>query len=195
MSKISKISQLIRILIIFVAFIHLSSFCLALYLHKDNVALTSHIDKTITHEQSGANFYLTAQLTDNWHSFAQNLEQEKFNSLAILASVDVILYLLLYGYIFRLFTLYHQGKFFDDSNIHCIKNIGKCLLAWVAISLFYPIIVNFTIRMIGASHSLPLVFGIGSNEFSHLLSGLIIYAIAWVMAEAKRLQQEQELVI
>ncbi|MCJ8269765.1 MAG: DUF2975 domain-containing protein, partial [Psychrosphaera sp.] len=66
------------------------------------------------------------------------LVAENFNILAILGSVDVVFYSVLYYFLFRLFSLYRQGSIFEDSNIQCFKLIGYTLLAWVVTDLLYP---------------------------------------------------------
>ena len=199
MNKISKISKLIRLLIIFIAVVHISGFFINLY---NGQTTTNQEFSLIANEenlsQSSDNVTtLTARtgITGSWQEFSKALENEGFNSLAILASVDILFYTLIYFFIFRLFGLFQQAEIFTQRNINCIKYIGSSLLIWVVVSLVYPVFITMILRLSGASDSLALYLAIGSTELTHLLSGLIIYAFAWVMKEALTTKQEQDLTI
>jgi hypothetical protein len=50
-------------------------------------------------------------------------------------------------------------------------------------------------RISGLSESLPLFLSISSDQLLKLLIGLIIFVLSWIMTEAQKLQQEQELTI
>ncbi len=134
-------------------------------------------------------------MTHNWQDIAKALEAENFNSLVILSSIELILYLLIYYFLFQLFSLYQHGQVFTQANSNCFKNIGKTLLAWIPINLFYPVLVTLFIRLTGLSEDLSIYMTLGSQEFICLLSGLIIYVMSWVMHDASKLQQEQEFVV
>lgn len=189
MTKISNISKLIRMLIVFITLLHIASFVSHLYDDRP-----TGIERVVP-STSETTLTSTAGITESWQEFSQALEQEGFNSIAILASVDIAFYSFIYFLVFQLFGLFQQGKIFTQQNINCIKSIGRCLLAWVVISIIYPAIVTLIIRVSGTSDSLALYFSIGSTELVNLLSGLIIYAFAWVINEAIEIKQEQELVI
>ncbi|MCJ8320143.1 MAG: DUF2975 domain-containing protein [Colwellia sp.] len=201
MNKISKISKLIRLLIIFIAVVHIAAFSISLY---NGQTATNQELSLIANEESlshsGNNNSVTtykarAEITGSWQEFAQALENENFNSIAILASVDILFYGLIYFFVFRLFGLFQQEQIFTQRNISCIKYIGASLLVWVVVSLIYPVFVTMIIRFSGASDSLALYLSIGSTELVHLLCGLIIYTFAWVMNEALSTKQEQDLTI
>ncbi|MCJ8269766.1 MAG: DUF2975 domain-containing protein [Psychrosphaera sp.] len=51
------------------------------------------------------------------------------------------------------------------------------------------------IRFTGLSDDMPLFFDFGSEDLWRLLCGVMIYVIGWIMAQARTLQQEQELTI
>jgi len=201
MNKISKISRLIRLLIVFIAVIHIAGFFISLYTGQ---TATNHEFSQIANEdnlnynnnkKSATTFTARSEITGSWQEFAEALENENFNSIAILASVDILFYGLIYFFIFRLFGLFQQEEIFTQRNINCIKCIGGSLLIWVIVSLVYPVLITLILRFSGASDSLALYLSIGSTEFVHLLSGLIIYAFAWVMNEALTTKQEQDLTI
>ena len=190
MSKISKASQCICALLLTIA-------CLQVLTH---LVLIFFSEFEAGSEPLTANYtflfaHLSHQVTSSWQNIAQALESEGFNSLIILSSMQLIPYLLIYFFLFKLFKLYQQGKIFTIDNSNCFKNIGKTLFAWIAINFLYPVVVTLFLRLTGLSDSLALHLSIGSKEFIYLLSGLIIYVMALVMIAANELHQEQELVI
>ncbi len=109
--------------------------------------------------------------------------------------MSLLPYLLIYFFLFKLFKYYQQGQIFTVANIACLKNIGKTLLAWIGLNIFYPVLVTLIIRFSGLSDSLAIYMNIGSTEFFYLVSGLVIYVMAWIMTMAIELKQEQELVV
>jgi len=139
--------------------------------------------------------HISHQVSQSWLNMAQALEAENFNSFAILGSIELLPYLLIYFFLFKLFKFYQQGQIFTVANITCFKNIGKTLLAWIGINIFYPVLVTFIIRLSGLSDNLAIHVSVGSRELFYLVSGLIIYVMAWIMSMAIELKQEQELVV
>jgi len=134
-------------------------------------------------------------VTGTWQSLAQDLQQEQFNALAILGSAQLLPNILIYVFIFKLFSLFEQGKVFSVAHAKYLKYIGTTLFFWIVLNAIYPVLVTLSIRLLGLSDSLPLHLNISSTEFSYLLYGLIIYAMAAVMEQAILLKEEQELVI
>jgi len=188
--QIQNVSKIIRLIIVIVALIHIGSFLFTV-LNVEERSLSHQIEL----KQEQTSYTATVEMTGTGEELAENLNNEGFNGLAILGSADMVIYSIIYFFIYRLFSLYQQGKIFTPANINCIEKIGRCLLAWVLVSLLYPVLVVLIIRFSALSDSLPIMVSVTSDDLIHLLSGLVIYVIAWVMAEAMKLQQEQTLVI
>jgi len=187
---IQNVSKIIRLLILVVAVVHISSFLFA---------VLSTEEKSLTHqfevEHGETNYTAKVEMTGTGADLAIALNNDGLNGLAILGTADILMYGLIYFFIFQLFSYYQQGQIFTLANINCIKNIGRCLLLWVLVSFIYPIIVVLVIRFTALSDTLPFMLSITSDDLIHLLSGLVIYVISWIMTEAMNLQHEQELVI
>lgn len=190
MDKITKVSKYVRYLIVFLAFIHLASFALTILL-SDKICSSRLLDI----ELGSSVFSSIVEFDGTGKNLAPSLESAGFNSTVILGSVDIVIYTTLYFLLFKLFGLYKSGAVFTAANINCIKNIGRVLLLWVALSIIYPSIVVLLIRTFDMSHALSFHFSFGSSELIRLTSGIIIYVITWIMTEAVALKKEQELVI
>ena len=190
MFKIKKVSKYIRYLIVFLAFIHLTSYVLTILL-SDKICSS----RLLEIELGGSVYSSIVEFDGTGKNLAPALKSEGFDSTMILGSVDMIIYSVLYFLLFRLFGMYKNGSIFMTSNINCIKNIGRTLMLWVGLSVMYPLLVVFIIRVLDLSDSLLFHFSFGSSELIRLVSGIVIYVIAWIMAEAMKLHREQELVI
>lgn len=187
---IKKVSKLVQMLILLFALVHIGSFFLTLIFSQDNS--TTH---QIEGKQAGIQYTAFTSVTRDDHALAQALLAEDYHVTAILGSPYVAIYAMLYSIMFRLFGLYRRGQIFTHANINCFKQIGFCLLIWVLSSLIYPIVVALTIRLFDPSSTMALHFSFGTTELEHLLLGMIIYVIGWVIGEAMALQDEQKLVI
>jgi len=190
MQKIKKVSKYVRYLILFLAFIHLTSFALTILL-SDKICSSRLLDI----ELGGSVYSSIVEFDGTGKNLAPVLNDEGFDSTIILGSVDIIIYSILYFLLFKLFGLYMRGCIFTASNINCIKSMGRILMLWVGLSIIYPLAVVSIIRMAGLSDSLQFHFSFGSSELIRLMLGIVIYVIAWIMAEAMKLNREQELVI
>ena len=190
LTRIARVSQWVRWMIALIFTIHVGGVVLA---------MGSSMDSEGNYKASiplGEGVYTaTVNSTRSDSPLGRALEAEGFSALTLLSSVDMVFYALLYALFFRLFGYYRQGRIFEDSNIRVFKTIGFCLLAWVVVDVVYPILLVLIIRWGGWSDSLAIYFSFGSSELKRLLIGAMVYVIGWIMAEAKTLQQEQELTI
>ncbi|MGB1296765.1 MAG: DUF2975 domain-containing protein [Psychrobium sp.] len=134
-------------------------------------------------------------VTGSWQSIALDLQEEQFNVLMILGTAQLLPSVLIYLFVFKLFSLFERGKVFSVAHARYLKYIGTTLFFWIALNIVYPIVVTLSIRLFGLSESLPLHINVSSTEFSYLLYGLIIYAMAAVIGKAITMKEEQELVI
>lgn len=191
MSKISRVSTYICVLLFLLATLQVSSHLLLLFFGKLTTAGVN---------QFSINFHLFSshishEFTHGWFDIAHALIAENFNALAILGTAELIPYLFIYYFLIKLFRHYQQGEIFTVANIACLKNIGKTLLFWIFLNILYPVLVSVVIRFTGLSDKLAIYMNIGSTEIAYLVSGLVIYVMAWIMTIAIELKQDQELVI
>ncbi|NQZ07218.1 MAG: DUF2975 domain-containing protein [Algicola sp.] len=190
LSRISKVSKFVRWCLLFVGLLHVISFMFTLALAEPTAD-----GYRLAMEVGNQTYTVNITSKDAKSPLGEALAAENFNILAILGSVDVVFTTVLYYFLFRLFSLYQRGSIFEDSNIQCFKLVGYSLMAWVVADLLYPVLVVLVIRFTGLSDVMPLFFGIGSEDLWRLLCGLMISVIGWIMAQARTLQQEQELTI
>ncbi|MBL4909633.1 MAG: DUF2975 domain-containing protein [Alteromonadaceae bacterium] len=190
-SKVSKVSQFIKVLLLFIAGMQLCVY-LILFLFGTTTGSVSEV----SFNYLGMSSSIHVSFDSSWQGLAQALAEQHFNPVFILGIADSIPYLLMYFFLYKLFSLYQQGLVFTEVNVKYIKNIALVFFAWIAMNVFYPVLVVFILRLSGiAEDPLPLIINLGSTELRYFVIGAIIYVMAWIMSEAIALQQEQELVI
>lgn len=190
MHRISLISRLVKGLVVLLALLQLLTFVILA-----NSTSNTEAGSSASFENGLGQSMVEVAFDGAWHDLAVALERNDLSSLWLLGTVEAIPYLFIYYFLYRLFSLYQNGTIFSQPNIRCVKAIGTTLLVWLFVSLFYPITLVLLLRLFNISDQLPFIFIIGSTEISYLISGLVIYVIAWIMQEALTLKSEQELVI
>jgi len=95
----------------------------------------------------------------------------------------------------QLFKLYEKGKIFTDKNVFHIKMIAYLLLA---VQLIRPVHEAFLTMILTwhnpVGHRMAVASMTGTN-IGLMLTALVILLVAWIMGEAKKLKEEQELTV
>lgn len=95
----------------------------------------------------------------------------------------------------RLFRFYEKGVIFSIENVRMIRNMGYLLLVGQLLHPVYDVLMSLVLtwhnpvghRMIGISE--------GSMNIGIVMIGLLIILVSWIMTEAQKLQEEQQLTI
>lgn len=191
MEKIAKVSWVVRGLIALIAVGHVATFVYMLAFQSNSLSVSIGDDGI----SSSARIEQQISRSGSWSNFSQELESEGFNSIAILFGPELLFYGFIYITLFRLFGLYKLGHIFTSKSVQMIRNIGVCVLCWPVFTVLYPTLVTLTLRLSGASENLAITIGAGTDEVIKLIAGLIIFVIGWIMSEAQKLLEEQELTI
>ena len=112
----------------------------------------------------------------------------------------------------RLFNYYERGLIFAAETISCIKILGLlCLIGWMINLGFHFLLPPMphaqnsppepgriasvqTSSVVSRMGFFMFDFGTGIN-FAQLLIGTVIFLIAWIMNEGRKIQEEQELTV
>jgi hypothetical protein len=112
----------------------------------------------------------------------------------------------------RLFNYYERGLIFTAETIRCIKILAVlCLIGWMIMTTMHfmpplvpqvqntlPAPVRIAPIQTSSTHMrmgfFSFDFGTGIN-FGQLLIGAVIFLIAWIMDEGRKIQEEQELTV
>ncbi len=94
-----------------------------------------------------------------------------------------------------LFHLYEDGLIFTELNVKCYRSLGQALIAWAGCD-----VVRFSLLAVALTIENPpgqrvITFGVNSGELTAVFVGLIVLLVSWVMDEARRMQEDQALII
>jgi len=120
--------------------------------------------------------------------------QEKIYGFLI-STIPLAINLWLIASLIKLFKLYEHGKIFVFDNVKAIKHIGIALLLAQIISPFYEAALSAALTWHNPpGHRVSMASFNGTNV-GLLTAAIIILLISWVMTEACKLKQENEMVI
>lgn len=104
---------------------------------------------------------------------------------------------LIYGLfnIRKLFSFYREGMIFSLAHVDIFKNTAKALMLWVVLSIMYESVKSVLFSVGNPPGARMLHIGFSSPEITVLLVGAIIFVIARVMDEGRRLAEENQLTI
>lgn len=95
----------------------------------------------------------------------------------------------------RLFRLYEQGRIFDDENVRCFSLLSRSLICWCVMGVLVDPLQSIALTLHHPEGQRMLSLGLSSDDLSFLLVGGILAVISWVMEEARKIKEEQELTI
>jgi hypothetical protein len=105
----------------------------------------------------------------------------------------VVMYALLQ--IVRLFGLYEQGKVFARENVACFRKIGWSIIACEIADFLASIALGPILTYHLGEGKRLLVIGLEDQDLYTLLAGFTVLTISWVMDEARKIKEEQELFV
>ena len=96
---------------------------------------------------------------------------------------------------FKLFALYEKGKILTRGNVNCFRNIGYLFICKGVASFVLTPVYTLIMTMNNAAGKHLLSVGLSSDDVLSIAGGFFIIVIAWVMDEAKKINEEVELTI
>jgi hypothetical protein len=112
---------------------------------------------------------------------------------ASMVTTIIVMYVLYQ--IVRLFGFYAQGKVFDRENVACFRFIGWSIIVWEIADFLLDIALGPILTYHLGEGKRTLVIGVDNQDFYVLLAGFSVLTIAWVMDEARKIKEEQELFV
>jgi Protein of unknown function (DUF2975) len=99
-------------------------------------------------------------------------------------ALSLVFFLFWYRTVLKLFGFFQKGILFTTETVRSMQILGGIYVAkFVVDSIFHFLIPD------------PLAFSLVSLSWAHLLAGLFIIFIAWLIDEARKIQEEQELTV
>jgi len=98
-------------------------------------------------------------------------------------------------YLMLLFRLYEQGLIFREANVRCFRNLSRVLIWWFAVGIAHKSLLSIALTLHHPPGQRMITVELGSPDLTALLLGAILAVIAWVMEEARKLQEDQDLTV
>jgi len=95
----------------------------------------------------------------------------------------------------ELFGLYGAGQIFTARNVACFRSLGRTLIAWVVCDLIKNSLLSIVLTLPNPPGQRMITLGFYSADFAAIFVGIVILIIAWVMDEARKIQEDQALII
>lgn len=96
----------------------------------------------------------------------------------------------------RLFKLYYQGALFENENIIVIRRIGILMVLSQLCLPIYQLLQGMALTYanpVGMKKFMGIT--LGSNNFSTIVTGVIIIFASWIVMEARELHLESQLTV
>lgn len=94
-----------------------------------------------------------------------------------------------------LFRLYERGLIFTQLNVNCFRSLGRALIVWVLCDVLRRTLLGLVLTMNNPPGKRMLVLGLDSGDFTGVFVGIVVLIISWVMDEARKIQEDQALII
>ena len=95
----------------------------------------------------------------------------------------------------KLFSYYRSGTIFSFQHVRLFKKIARALMAWVLLSILYESAKSVLFSLGNPPGQRVLSVGFTSSELTMLLIGGLVFFIAWIMDEGRRLHEENQLTV
>jgi uncharacterized membrane protein YvlD (DUF360 family) len=95
----------------------------------------------------------------------------------------------------ELFSYYEKGLIFAGKNVACFRSLGRALIAWVICDVAKNSLLSIVLTLHNPPGQRLITIGLYSADFTAVFVGIVILFIAWVMDEARKIQEDQALII
>ena len=95
----------------------------------------------------------------------------------------------------ELFSLYESGSIFKERNVGCIRRLGWTLIVWVVCEKARWSLLSIVLTLENPPGQRLLVVSFNGQDFTWVFVGIVVLTVSWVMDEARKLQEEQALIV
>ena len=113
-------------------------------------------------------------------------------SLTLLVALPALLGL---NHLRRLFLLYAQGTMFSRPNVQALRGFGRCLILLAIAQMLLTPVMALTLSIANPPGERVLSVGVSAGMLEAAFVGGLLLVIAWVMNEARKIDEEQQLTV
>lgn len=95
----------------------------------------------------------------------------------------------------RLFLLYARGTMFSKSNVQALRGLGWCLIFFAIVQVLFTPAMALALSAGNPPGERLLSLGVTAGMLEAAIVGGLLLVIAWVMNEARKIDEEQQLTV
>ncbi|MET4575317.1 DUF2975 domain-containing protein [Ottowia thiooxydans] len=95
----------------------------------------------------------------------------------------------------RLFLLYAEGTMFGELNVQALRGLGRCLILFSIVQMLFTPAMALALSAGNPPGERLLSVGVTVGMLEAALVGGLLLVIAWVMNEARKIDEEQQLTV
>lgn len=95
----------------------------------------------------------------------------------------------------KLLGYYGEGTMFALENVLAIRTLGKAIIAFEITNFLCAPVIGVLLTLHRGPGQRMLVVGVDSADIFALVAGFSVLTVAWVMEEAHKIKEEQELIV
>lgn len=112
--------------------------------------------------------------------------------LTLIATLPVLAGL---NHLRRLFLLYAKGTMFSESNVCALHGLGRCLILFAIAQVFLTPAMSIALSGSNPPGERLLSVAVTVGMLEAVLVGGLLLVIAWVMGEAGKIHEDQQLTV
>ncbi|KIX12244.1 DUF2975 domain-containing protein [Dethiosulfatarculus sandiegensis] len=98
--------------------------------------------------------------------------------------------------LYKLFGLYGEGRIFNNQVVNCYRMLGRVIIIAVPLGILEETLMVLMITFFTYPPGQRLLsIGLSNDSFMLLFIGVSLLTASWVMDEARKLKEDQELII
>ncbi len=109
--------------------------------------------------------------------------------------INVVFEILICYFLACLFKLYAKGQIFTAANVACFRKLGIVILVGKAISYVEIPLLSWVVTWLHNPNAARYMSPFRSTDLSVMLFAVFLIIISWIMGEAVKMSEEQELTI
>lgn len=113
----------------------------------------------------------------------------------LLSTIPLALKLFIVYSMIKLFSLFEEGEIFSLNTVKHIRNSGYALVVDQALTPFYQFAMGFVLTRNNPPGFRFAAISLDQTNFGIVLIALFVILISWIMAEACKLSEEQQLTV
>lgn len=185
MKKISRVSRIVQVVLVLYAIIHILLWA---------SSIISPSLSEVSQGTSDAGLFIQHNMEGKESESAQ-LVAANMNPRLWLTTTDTLFQLSIFYFLYLLFQQYRLGYIYSLVAVNQIKRMGYCFMLWPIFDLCYGPLLIISLKLLGIIEHGELKFSLNNENLEMLAIGLMLTVVGWIIAEGKKLKDEQDLTI